>query len=263
MKKSVISLISYDADLLPSSIRSYYDYVDEIVLGLDKDRKTWSKDDFSFDEDKLFSTLKTIDVNDKILIEEQSFSTNSDASIKNDNYERNYLKDQCSHDWIFSFDADEVLLNPKDFFYKFCPLAERYKNQVDLCMSWITPYKQIDDYTLLITEEDGSPFARESQGVVTSKDSTFVYSRWTDKSVQGHNRVLSPLYSLHYNLCRNNITHPGKEKDLDTWNKVSLDNYSNLRNFRTESNVVQWPKLTKVKTVELTEYILEYLGVSN
>ena len=36
LKKSVISLISYDAEYLPDSIKSYYDYVDEIVLGLDE-----------------------------------------------------------------------------------------------------------------------------------------------------------------------------------------------------------------------------------
>ena len=35
IKKSVISLISYDAEYLPDSIAKYYDFVDEIVLGLD------------------------------------------------------------------------------------------------------------------------------------------------------------------------------------------------------------------------------------
>ena len=38
IKKSVISLISYDAEYLPDSIKTYYNYVDEIVLGLDKNR---------------------------------------------------------------------------------------------------------------------------------------------------------------------------------------------------------------------------------
>ena len=54
IKKSVISLISYDADYLPNSIKSYYEYVDEIVLGLDKNRVSWSKNTFSFDEQKLW-----------------------------------------------------------------------------------------------------------------------------------------------------------------------------------------------------------------
>ena len=32
LKKSVISLISYDANYLPDSISKYYNYVDEIIL---------------------------------------------------------------------------------------------------------------------------------------------------------------------------------------------------------------------------------------
>ena len=51
-KKSAISLISYDANMfLADSIKRYYNYVDEIILGIDKDRITWSGNDFSIDED--------------------------------------------------------------------------------------------------------------------------------------------------------------------------------------------------------------------
>ena len=53
LKKSVISLISYDAEYLPDSISKYYNYVDEIILGLDKDRISWSNNVFSFDENDL------------------------------------------------------------------------------------------------------------------------------------------------------------------------------------------------------------------
>ena len=52
-KKSVISLISYDAEYLPASIKTYYNYVDEIVLGLDENRTSWSGNQFSFDEEAL------------------------------------------------------------------------------------------------------------------------------------------------------------------------------------------------------------------
>ena len=31
IKKSVISLVSYDAEYLPASIKTYYEYVDEII----------------------------------------------------------------------------------------------------------------------------------------------------------------------------------------------------------------------------------------
>jgi hypothetical protein len=72
-KKSVISLISYDASYLVSSIKSYYNYVDEIILGLDKDRISWSGNKFSFDEDKLWKELSSIDGDNKIEVVEGNF----------------------------------------------------------------------------------------------------------------------------------------------------------------------------------------------
>ena len=119
LKKSAISLISYDASYLPKSIASYYDYVDEIVLGLDKDRITWSGNKFTFNADLLFAQLTELDTENKISIIEEDFHQ-AKVAIENDNYERNFLKAQCMHDWIFSFDADEQLLNAKEFFYNFC-----------------------------------------------------------------------------------------------------------------------------------------------
>lgn len=90
-KKSVISLISYDAEYLPDSIKSYYDYVDEIVLGLDKDRISWSGNKFSFNEDELWKQLQAIDKDDKINIIEDNFHR-SRVPIENDTHERNFLK---------------------------------------------------------------------------------------------------------------------------------------------------------------------------
>ena len=90
IKKSVISLVSYDAEYLPASIKTYYEYVDEIILGLDKNRITWSKNKFTFDEAKLWQELSTIDGDGKITVVEEDF-VKSDRPIENDNYERNFL----------------------------------------------------------------------------------------------------------------------------------------------------------------------------
>ena len=88
-KKSAISLISYDAnEYLAKSIEKYYDYVDEIVLGIDKDRVTWSKNKFSIDEPALWSELSNLDGDNKISIIEENFHE-SDVPIENDNFERN------------------------------------------------------------------------------------------------------------------------------------------------------------------------------
>ena len=79
-KKSAISLISYDAAYLPESISRYYNYVDEIVLGLDKNRKTWSGNNFSFDEKQLWADLSAIDGDSKISIIEEDFVKSKNMS---------------------------------------------------------------------------------------------------------------------------------------------------------------------------------------
>lgn len=271
IKKSVISLISYDASYLPGSIKKYYDYVDEIVLGLDKDRITWSGNKFSFDEHSLWAQLKAIDKDNKISVIEENFHQSS-VAIENDNYERNFLKSYCSNDWILSIDADEYLLNAKKFFYDFCPIVEPYANKVDMCMVWATPYKQIDDVVLVIANEDGSPYLAENQGVMTGKNNTFTYARWTDLSAAGHNRLITPLVAIHWSLCRtqqqlhekiHNIGHSDLvEKDpfYSMWNRVTLDNYHELRNFRTSGlGGAQWPRLVAVKAAELEKYYNQYI----
>jgi hypothetical protein len=101
IKKSVISLISYDAHYLAKSIEKYYNYVDEIILGLDKDRVTWSGNSFTFDEAALWAELNAIDGDNKITVVEENFHQ-SLVAIENDNFERNLLKGACANDCIIS-----------------------------------------------------------------------------------------------------------------------------------------------------------------
>lgn len=265
-KKSAISLISYDAKYLAKSIEKYYDYVDEIVLGLDKDRITWSGNSFGFNESQLWSELSSLDGDNKIVIIEENFHQ-SGVAIENDNYERNYLKSHCNYDCVVSVDADEYLLNAKNFFYDHLPIAGRYLGKADICLNWATPYKQIDDTLLVIANEDNSPFLGENQAFITSKNNTFTYARWTDVSAYGENRIHSPLIAIHWSLCRsqedlytkiNNIGHSDLvEKDpfYAIWKDVTLDNYDQLRDFKT-SNLggAQWPKLLAIPVNEVDAY---------
>jgi len=269
LKKSAISLISYDWEYLPASIASYYDYVDEIVLGLDKNKTSWSGNKFKINENDLFPALKEIDRDNKINVIEGDFYK-SKVAIENDNYERNYLKSQCSHDWIFSFDADEVLLNAHEFFSNFLPITERYYKNHDYLMTWATPFKEIDDKTLIIADEDGTPFLTETQGVITHKNSTFTYARWTENSKIPGKLITTPLIALHYSLCRkkddlhqkiHNIGHSDLvEKDpfFDLWKQVTLENYTQAHNFKTSGMGPQWPRLVAVPTEGLKDVYLAH-----
>lgn len=262
-KKSVISLISYDAHYLPASIKSYYDYVDEIVLGLDKDRISWSNHKFSFDEDKLFSELAKIDTEGKISVVEENFHRSS-IPIENDTHERNYLKEQCSHDWVFSFDADEILINARSFFLDFCPLVEDYKD-VELMFTWFLMYKEVEGGSLIIADENRQHiFKKDIQGFTANKNlHTFTYCRWTNST----KKILSPLAIAHYSFCRpqkeldvkvNNFGHSIESKKdpfYDIQKQVNKDNYQSLRNFKTSNMGEQWPTLKFVKTEELNKFL--------
>jgi hypothetical protein len=269
IKKSVISLISYDSHFLAKSIEKYYNYVDEIILGLDKDRITWSGNSFTFDESKLWSQLSAIDGENKITVVEEDFHQSSIA-IENDNYERNLLKSMCSNDCVISIDADEYLLNAKDFFYNYFPIAEKYLKKADICLNWATPYKKIGDTVLVIANEDNTPFLGENQGFITSKQNTYTYARWTSISAAGANRIMSPLIALHWSLCRDvedlhtkihNIGHSDlvdKDPFYSLWKDVSLDNYTQLRNFKTSGlGGAQWPKLLAVPESQLESYYMQ------
>ena len=261
-KKSVISLISYDAHYLPDSIRSYYDYVDEIILGLDKDRISWSRNKFSFDEASLWSELQKIDYAGKIQVVEENFHS-SLVPIENDTHERNYLKEQCAHDWVFSFDADEVLVNAKEFFIDFCPLVQDY-NDVELMFTWFLLYKEFEqDYLIIADESRNHIFKKDVQGFTAKKNlHTYTYCRWTNAP----KKLLSPLGILHYSFCRsdeelskkiNNFGHSAESKRdpfYDIQKTVTLDNYQQMLNFKTSNMGPQWPTLRAVPKTNLMDY---------
>lgn len=262
-KKSVISLISYDAEYLPASIRSYYDYVDEIVLGLDIDRVSWSGNSFSFDEDALFSELSKIDVDGKINVVESNFHRSS-VPIDNDTHERNYLKECCKYDWVFSFDADEILINAKSFFVDFLPLVEDYKD-VELMFTWFLMYKEVEDGVLIIADESREHlFKKDVQGFTANKNlHTYTYCRWTNAT----KKLMSPLAIAHYSFCRpdnqlttkvNNFGHSVESKKdpfYDIQKQVDINNYKQITNFKTSNMGEQWPTLKFVKNSELNSYL--------
>jgi hypothetical protein len=134
-------------------------------------------------------------------------------------------------------------------------------------MTWAMPYKAIGDDILVIANADNSPFFGENQAVMTHKNNTYTYARWTNISAAGANRLLSPLVAVHWSLCRpkeelhqkiHNIGHSDLiEKDpfYQIWNGVTLDNYQQLSNFKTSGlGGAQWPKLYKIKANQVEAY---------
>ena len=115
MNLSFVTLISYDYKYAKDCILSYYDIADEIFLGIDINKKTWSGENFDIDMNWLTSFVNEIDKNKKIKIIGSDFYKFS-KPIQNDTYERNFMSLLCKEgNWIISIDSDERVLNANEF----------------------------------------------------------------------------------------------------------------------------------------------------
>ena len=209
--------------------------------------------------------LAAIDTEGKISIIEDNFHRSSNP-VENDTHERNVLKEHCSNDWVFSFDADEILVNAKEFFVDYCPLIENHKD-IELMFTWYLLYKRIEDkkgYLIIADESNEHIFKKDIQGFTANKNiHTYHYCRWTNAS----KKLLSPLAILHYSFCRNdqelsdkinNFTHSVESKQdpfYTVQQQVTYDNYLNLRNFKTHGAGAQWPSLKFIPDEHMKTYL--------
>ena len=241
MKLSFYTPIAYDYKYSIASIISYYDIADEIILGIDKDRISWSNKKYDFDNNDFFQQIKKIDIDKKIKLIEDNFHLYSEP-IKNDTYERNYISKICKKgNYIIGIDSDEILLNPNEFKIWF----EKNKIEYDISCNWLTVYK-IFDKKCLITQPD------EITIIGTKLVDSFKKSRFTFRKY-----IYSPLSILHFSWGRKrkdieqkllNWSHSKDfdiQKHLEIWDCITLDNYKEKTNLHP-LNIQQWWKSLKL-----------------
>ena len=73
-------LVSYDYELLKTSLPTVYSDSDEVFIAIDKNRNTWNGGSFSIN-DSFFEWIKAFDVDKKVVIYEDDFSESADAYI--------------------------------------------------------------------------------------------------------------------------------------------------------------------------------------
>lgn len=240
---SFVTLIAYDFGLALRTIQSYYHIADEILLGIDQDRISFSNIKFPFDSEEFFSAIKKLDTDDKIRVIQQNFHSH-DHPMDNDQHERRVLASMCKPgNWIIQIDADEYLLNSGEFF----EWIKSVPDDIGITGRWVTIFKQFDDEYLLIEEPDAFI------AIGTKARDRYIASRRTD---QVH--IKSPLIMLHQAWGRSrkdleqklrNWAHSRDfniENYLKLWDSVNLDNYTSFKNFHPISPG-WWPSLEKVQ----------------
>jgi hypothetical protein len=247
MKLSFYTPVAYDYNFSISSIKSYYDIADEIILGIDKDRISWTGRTYKID-DTFFKDIESIDVNKKIKIIEDNFHIFSEP-MKNDTHERNVLSTKCNEsNYIIAIDCDEVLLNTLEFKQWMDNNANTDK---DIGCLWLSVYKVFGD-NYLIT------LPHETTIIGTNLRNSYKKARLTL-----HKFVLSPLKILHFSWGRSrseieqkllNWSHANdfntKKYLEEVWDNVNLENYKQKRYLHPLAKEVKnwWVKLDLIKS---------------
>jgi hypothetical protein len=250
-----ITPLAYDYKYAFSSISSYYSIADEIILGLDVDRKSWSGHDFYLNINEINDFIKKIDVENKIQIVEKNFH-NYNTPMQNDTSERSYLSNLAKKDnWKIQIDSDEIVLNPFQFKEW---LIEN--NPVDKCVYglWLTVFKIFGNKALIVHPQN------EYTPVATKLPSNYLHARIT-----GQEMIKSPLQLLHFSWGRSPIqvkqklTNWGHAVDFDIssfyriWEETTLDNYHKLFNFHP-LNRTTWQSL-RLLELDIDEAYLHYI----
>jgi hypothetical protein len=248
--------IAYDYKYSLASILSYYEIADEIFLAIDKERISWSKNKYDFDE-TYFNEIKLIDKDKKIIILEDNFHS-SDSPIQNDTNERNFITTFAKKgNFIIGIDSDEILLNSKQF-QNWMSIVNT-KDDISCFMS--TVYKVFDNKILVTCP-------KESVRIGTNLINSYKNCRFTQKK-----SLMSPLNILHFSWGRvrkdmiEKLHNFGHSKDFNIeeymkiWDSVSLENYTEKKNLhpllRCKKNFWLNLELIDINNLQIEEKVLK------
>lgn len=266
MKIAVGFLVAYDFEYLKISLPLIYEEATFIVLGLDKNRLSFSGHPFLIDP-AIFEWVEAMDHQKKVIWQQAAFYKEGFTPMQVETTTRNKLFEVLPQlmDWYLQLDSDEYLLDFKGLkaWLDTAPVAAC--NAVRLY--WKTLFKQ----------------HRHGYFVVGSATETFpALSRLPYYEVaripKGADTLTGPFFVLHQSWARNKkeieqkIKNWGHKDDLnwqgflDKWDKCNTLNFRYYRYFHP-MHAPLWPYLEFIPlpTVEklITHYQKNVPGPSN
>ncbi|HVM32083.1 MAG TPA: hypothetical protein VMU88_03050, partial [bacterium] len=215
----------------------------EIILGLDRDRISWSKKPFAFDTQAFQKMIRELDPEGKIRVVERDFHSQKNPEA-NDTHERNVLSMECRKgNWVIQIDADEVLLNPMEF----KAWVDSGKASGMVMATWLLVFKRIGEDFLVVDKEN------HHIAVGSRLQNACIGFRHT-----GQDKCVSPLRLLHFAYGRTpeelkvkleNWSHSGDfdvERYFEMWKSVTLENYAQFKNLHPMEGKA-WPKLKRIQ----------------
>lgn len=253
-------LVSYDYDMILTSIRQLYNYVDKIIIAIDKDRKTWSGNYFEIPQ-SFFDEIKNFDSKNIIEFYFDSFFVPELSPIDCETRERNMLLKKMGKGWLIQLDVDEYIFD----FKKIANYLKRYwyltlfprLTPISFSGKWLTLYRQLSDGYLYIENNERFSFI--------TNQSYYTYTRDNNK-VRNH---YSNINVIHQSWARTDeeiqmkIKNWGHRDDFNTqqyfefWKNLSSSNYLNYKNIHPIKPKV-WNELHFLPSKSIDEFILLY-----
>ena len=247
---SFVTMLSYDYIYAFEAIAKYYDIADEIILGIDKDRITWSGNSFEFDQVAFNDFLLRVDTDNKIRVLSGNYHEFL-RPIDNDTYERNHLSSMCkTGNWIFQIDADEIMLNKIEF-KQFMQDNTLTLEGFAIKAHWITVFKTFENGNFLVIDADSDTDGRIFVG--TKSPNAYTMCRDTaEPAIQSPLRLLHISWGRSREELKKKLENWGHSTDFDTtaylemWDTVTLENYKSFKDIHPLHGP-HWPKLKLVE----------------
>lgn len=244
---SVVMPVAYDWRYALDSLPHCYAIADEIVLGLDAQRVSWSGRPYPFNERAFRAGLGRLDRQAKIKVVEANFHAQASPG-DNDTFERNALSRHCrAGNWVLQIDSDEWMRNPAEF----AAWLSQQRLARPVFAQWLTVYKILGGTALVV---DGPA---EWVQVGSARPGRYIHMRDTGGWSQR-----SPLELLHFGWGRSRAELKRKLEnwshtlDVDAaaalrrWDAVTLANHRLQRDLHP-IHPATWPGLRAVPLASL------------
>lgn len=253
-------LLSYDYDLIFTSINQIYEEADKIFIAIDVNRRTWSGNDYELPL-SFFENIELLDYKNKIQIYEDDFYISEFTPIECETRERNLLLKRMGRGWLIQLDVDEYVYDFKTLtkylnkhwyltlFPKYTPIV--FKGKL------ITLFKQTKEGFLYIDNDEKFPFITNLNKYEFTRYNTKVRNHFVNVN------VVHQSWARTDDEIQTKIKNWGHRDDFNTknyfefWKNMSSSNYMNYNNIHPINPVV-WNKLHFLPSKSIDEFIDKY-----
>ena len=253
-------LVSYDYEMLLTSVKQLYHYVDRIYLAIDKDLKTWSGNDFEI-PNSFFEEIKAFDKLGKIEFYFDYFYLPHLTPIECESRERNMLLKKLGKGWKIQLDVDEYIYDFKvvakylkkywylTLFPKFTPIVFRG--------NLVTLYREIPEGYLFIENNERFSF------ITNQSHNSHTRNNYQIRNHFSNINVIHQSWARKENEIQQKIKNWGHRDDFDTdnyfefWKKLNIGNFEDFKNIHPISPKV-WDKLYFLPSSSIDDFIQEY-----